>query len=78
MLEILLILGPGGVRSIPEGAVKDVAGYTKCLHVYSAIISGGLPVAKASNENGSDGEERKLGEQTGLDTRNFRETIISR
>ena len=24
-------------------------------------------MAKAPNENGSDGEERKLGEQTGLD-----------
>ena len=38
---------------------------------YSAIISGGLPVAKAPNENGSDGEERKLGEQTGLDSGAF-------
>jgi hypothetical protein len=38
-----------------------------CLYIYSAIISRGPPVAKASNENGSDGEERKLGEQTGLD-----------
>ena len=28
-------------------------------------------MAKASDENGSDGEGRKLGEQTGLDTRNF-------
>ena len=28
-------------------------------------------MAKALNENGSDGEGRKLGEQTGLDTRNF-------
>ena len=27
-------------------------------------------MAKASNENGSDGEERKLGEQTGLDIKN--------
>ena len=27
-------------------------------------------MAKASDENGSDGEGRKLGEQTGLDTRN--------
>ncbi len=26
-------------------------------------------MAKASNQNESDGEERKLGEQTGLDTR---------
>ncbi len=26
-------------------------------------------MAKASNQNGSDCEERKLGEQTGLDTR---------
>ncbi len=26
-------------------------------------------MAKASYENGSDGEERKLGERTGLDTR---------
>jgi hypothetical protein len=26
-------------------------------------------VAKASVQNGSDGEERRLGEQTGLDTR---------
>ena len=38
------------------------------MSIYSAIISGGLPVAKAPNENGSDGEERKLGEQTGLDS----------
>ena len=38
---------------------------------YSAIISRGPPVAKASNENGFDGEERKLGEQTGLDTGSF-------
>ena len=37
------------------------------VSIYSAIISGGPPVAKAPNENGSDGEERKLGEQTGLD-----------
>ena len=37
-------------------------------NVYSVIISGGPPVAKAPNENGSDGEERKLGEQTGLDS----------
>ena len=28
-------------------------------------------MAKALDENGSDGEERKLGEQTGLDTRSF-------
>ena len=35
----------------------------------NAIISGGPPVAKALDENGSDGEERRLGEQTGLDTR---------
>lgn len=27
-------------------------------------------MAKASDENGSDGEERKLGEQTGLDIEN--------
>ena len=26
-------------------------------------------MAKASDENGSDGQGRKLGEQTGLDTR---------
>ncbi len=26
-------------------------------------------MAKASNQNGSDGEGRKLGERTGLDTR---------
>ncbi len=26
-------------------------------------------MAKASNQSGSDGEERKLGERTGLDTR---------
>ena len=38
------------------------------VSIYSAIISGGPPVAKAPNENGSDGEERKLGEQTGLDS----------
>ena len=28
----------------------------------------GLPVAKAPIQNVSDGEERKLGERTGLDT----------
>ena len=28
-------------------------------------------MAKAPNENGSDGEERKLGEQKGLDIENF-------
>ena len=28
-------------------------------------------MAKASNENGSDGEERKLGEQNGLDSGSF-------
>jgi hypothetical protein len=28
-------------------------------------------MAKASDENGSDGQGRKLREQTGLDTRNF-------
>ena len=28
-------------------------------------------MAKAPNENGSDGEERKLGEQTGLDFEKF-------
>ena len=28
-------------------------------------------MAKALNENGFDGQERKLGEQTGLDTRNL-------
>ncbi len=28
-------------------------------------------MAKAPNENGSDGEERKLGEQTGLDSGAF-------
>ena len=28
-------------------------------------------MAKAPNENGSDGEERKLGEQTGLDIEKF-------
>ena len=38
------------------------------MSIYSVIISGGLPVAKAPNENGFDGEERKLGEQTGLDS----------
>ena len=26
-------------------------------------------MAKASDQNGSDGEERRLGERTGLDTR---------
>ena len=33
------------------------------------IIPGRPPTAKASNQNGSDGEGLKLGEQTGLDTR---------
>ena len=41
------------------------------MSIYSVIISGGLPVAKAPNENGFDGEERKLGEQTGLDSGSF-------
>ena len=35
------------------------------------MISEGPPVAKALHENGSDGEERKLGEQTGLDFEKF-------
>ena len=38
---------------------------------YSAIISRGPPVAKAPDENGSDCEERKLGEQNGLDSGSF-------
>ena len=46
------------------------------MSIYSAIISGGLPVAKAPNENGSDGEERKLGEQTGLDIEGFAKVIF--
>ena len=33
------------------------------------IILDRLPVAKASDENRSDGEGRKLGERSGLDTR---------
>ncbi len=33
------------------------------------MIPGGPSVAKASYQNGSDGEGRKLGAQTGLDTR---------
>ncbi len=33
------------------------------------IILKRLPVAKAPNQYGSDGEERKLGERSGLDTR---------
>ena len=33
-------------------------------------------MAKAPNENGFDGEERKLGEQTGLDTRNSLEKFL--
>ena len=33
------------------------------------MIPGGPPVAKASNWDGSDGEGRKLGARTGLDTR---------
>ncbi len=50
MLEILLILRPGGVRGIPEGAVKYVTGNAKHFqYVYSAIISGGPSVAKAPN-----------------------------
>ena len=43
----------------------------RILLTYSAVISGGPPVAKAPNENGSDGQERKLGEQTGLDIERF-------
>lgn len=37
--------------------------------VYSAIIPGRQPVAKASDENRFDGQGRKRGEQSGLDTR---------
>jgi hypothetical protein len=47
--KILLDLRPGGVRSIPEGAVKYVIGMFDDYVIYSAIISGGLPVAKAPN-----------------------------
>ena len=36
--------------------------------VYIVIIPRGPPVAKASDENGSDGQGRKLGERSGLDT----------
>ena len=61
-------MGPGGVRGIPEGAVKFCPQNFLFCTDYSAIISGGPPVAKASDEHGSDGEERKLGEQTGLDS----------
>ena len=32
------------------------------------MILGGPPVAKAPDENGPDGEGRRLGERTGLDT----------
>ncbi len=71
MLEILLILGPGGVRGIPEGAVKFCGQNFIFWADYIAIISGGPPMAKASDEHGSDGEERKLGEQTGLDSKFF-------
>ena len=39
------------------------------MSVYSAIIPSRQPVAKASDENRSDGQGRKLGEQSGLDTR---------
>ncbi len=35
---------------------------------YNALSLEGLPVAKAPVQNASDGEERKLGERTGLDT----------
>ena len=33
-------------------------------------------MAKAPNENGSDGEERKLGEQTGLDFEKFLDLFV--
>ena len=35
----------------------------------NVIIPGGLPMAKAVHQHGSDGEGRKLGERSGLDTR---------
>ncbi len=56
MQETLQNLGPGGVEGILGGVVN-------------AVIPRGPPVAKAFNQNGSDSEERKPGEQTGLDTR---------
>ncbi len=53
---ILSDLGPGEVRGTTGVGVKS------CILV-------GPPVAKASYQNGSDGEGRKLGARTGLDTR---------
>ena len=37
--------------------------------VYNVVILAGPPVAKAPDQDTSDGEGRRLGEQTGLDTR---------
>ncbi len=53
---ILSDLGPGEVRGTTGVGVKSC---NPC----------GTPVAKASYQNGSDGEGRKLGARTGLDTR---------
>jgi len=54
--EILHDLKPGGVRGISGVGAKS-------------YNPGKTISAKASNWNGLDSEERKLGEQTGLDTR---------
>ena len=40
-----------------------------CKQAYSPVILKGLPVAKAPDQNASDSERRRLGEQIGLDTR---------
>ncbi len=53
---ILLDLEPGEVRGTTGVGVN-------------LVIPVGPPVAKASYQNGFDGEGRKLGARTGLDTR---------
>lgn len=84
---ILLGLGVGEVRGTPGVGVKT-CGLHCNPGDYNPLILGGPAVAKpfsgclkrlakkvpqkASNQNTSDGEERRLGEQTGLDTPVYR------
>ena|GEM_PF-1657912 len=61
-------LGNGGGSEYFRGRGKTVLSLDEILNYYIPLILKGLPVAKAPTQNMSDGEERKLGERTGLDT----------
>lgn len=65
MQKIPLGSGAGEDRGTPGVGVK-ICGFNP--QHYNPLILGGPPVAKAPIQNASDGEGRKLGERTGLDT----------